>query len=358
METDRQDWLATVEHRRPGRILYHANFTPDLRRRVREHIGSDDIGAHYGFMETCGIGPKPGPDQQAIDYSRYYADEELPEGTRYNAAGVAQVPAGYYHFFGFVSPLRQAGSLQEIEDYPLPDPAGWQTDHMAAEAAAAKEAGRVVMGMVGHMYETAWQIRGYEQFLMDMVERPEWAACLLDKLIAQAGARATAAARAGADYIHCGDDVANQQSLMFSKPMWQEFMLSRWSKVWAEVKAINPECRVWYHSDGNIHDIIGDLIDAGVDILNPLQPECLDLDAVHGEFGDRVTFDGCMGTQTTMPFGSPEDVRARVRELIESYGRNGGLIISPTHVLEPEVPLENIDAMAEACREYGEFRTP
>jgi uroporphyrinogen decarboxylase len=130
-------------------------------------------------------------------------------------------------------------------------------------------------------------------------------------------------------------------------------MLVRWRRVWQAVKEINPNCAIRYHSDGNIIDIVGDLIEAGVDILNPLQPECLDVDAIHDRYGDRLTFDGCIGTQSTMPFGTADDVRARVREVIDRYGPNGGLIISPTHVLEPEVPIENIDALFQAVREYG-----
>lgn len=355
MSTDRDDFLATVEHRRPGRILYHAGFTPDLQRRVIDHIGTEDIAGYYGFFQRAGLGPQRPDDVEPIDYSGYYEDEDLPEDTRFNSVGAAQIPSGFYHFFGYVSPLRNAESLEEIENYPLPDFTEYDTSHYEETVQAAREEGRVVVGHVGHMYEWAWQIRGYEPFLMDMVQRPEWAKCLLDKIIEGDRFKAVEAARAGADYIHCGDDVANQESLMFSKPMWKEFMLSRWAGVWEEVKEVNPDCRIWYHSDGNIEAIVGDLIDAGVDILNPLQPEALDVDAIHDQYGDRVTFDGTIGTQSTMPHEGPDEVRARVREVIEKYGRNGGLIVSPTHVLEPEVPLENIDALFEACREYGTF---
>jgi uroporphyrinogen decarboxylase len=153
--------------------------------------------------------------------------------------------------------------------------------------------------------------------------------------------------------IHCGDDIANQQAMMFAPDLWRKMMLSRWRQVWQAVKAINSDCVIFYHSDGNIIAVVGDLIEAGVDILNPLQPESLDVDAVHRRYGKRLTFDGCIGTQSTMPFGSPQDVRQRVREVIDRYGRDGGLIVSPTHVLEPEVPLENIDALFEACHEYS-----
>jgi uroporphyrinogen decarboxylase len=230
---------------------------------------------------------------------------------------------------------------------------GWECSMTPGEVDGAHAAGKVVVGGVGHMYETAWQIRGYEQFLIDLVERPAWAECLLDRLARNNMAKCTAFARAGADMLHCGDDVANQRALMFSPPMWRRVFHSRWARIWRAVKEVDPTVRIWYHSDGRIDAAVPDLVEAGLDILNPVQPECVDADAIHARFGDRLTFDGCIGTQSTMPWGTPGEVRERVRECVDKYGRSGGLIIAPTHVLEPEVPLANIDALFEACREYG-----
>ncbi len=353
MSSDRQNFIDTVAHRRPRQILYYASFVDDLRRRVIEHIGTDDIGGHYGFFAPAWIGPARPDDLPPLNFDQYWQDEDLPDGTRIRADGVAQRPSGFYHFFGYISPLRHAAELADIQDYPMEDLSAWDFSGMAAQVRAAHRDGRVAIGGIGHMYETAWQIRGYEEFLMDTIDRPEWAACLLERIFQNNLIKATEAAKAGADMLRCGDDVANQNAMMFSLPTWRELMLSRWSKVWAAAKAIKPDIKIWYHSDGNIDRIVPELIDAGVDILNPVQPECVDTDMLHEKYGDRITFDGTIGTQTTMPWGSPDDVRARVREVIEKYGRNGGLMISPTHVLEPEVPLENIDALVEACREFG-----
>ncbi|MFW6062204.1 MAG: uroporphyrinogen decarboxylase family protein [Planctomycetota bacterium] len=357
MMTDLENFRATVEHRQPGRVLYHAGFTPDLKRRVIEHIGTEDIAGHYGMVSLDGVSLKRPADAPVLDFSSYWDSEDLPEGTEIDGRGVAKVPSGYYHFWGYVSPLRRATDIREIEQYPLQDVRDWPVGDLPSQVAGRHAEGKIAGAWIGHMYEDAWQIRGYEQFLLDMMTRPEWAHRLLDRLAEQNRARAVAYARAGCDLLRCGDDVANQQSLMFSPDMWREFMLSRWGAIWAEIKQINPHCRIWYHSDGNILPIAGELLDAGVDILNPLQPEALDVDELHRRFGPRVTFDGLIGTQSTMPWGSPEDVRARVREVIDRFGRGGGLMISPTHVLEPEVPLENIDAMLQTCREYGTFET-
>jgi len=355
MPSDLEVFSATVEHRRPARILYRAQFTPDLERRLKEHIGSDDIAGHFGIMQVGQPWFTKPEGYQAPDFSRYYEHEDLPEGTEINDFGVASVLAGFYHFTGMISPLRNAASLSEIEGFPIEDYSGWGSSHLASDVEAIHAEGKVAIGLGGHMYETAWQIRGYEQFLTDMMDRPTWAECLLERVAARNRIVAEALAAAGVDCVYFGDDVANQKSLMFSPELWRKMMRSRWEPIWRAVKDKNPDCKIWYHSDGNIFEIVGELVDAGVDILNPLQPECLDLDAVHRRYGDRICFDGCIGTQSTMPWGSPDDVRARVKEVIDKYGRNGGLFISPTHVLEPEVPIENIEALFEACREYGTF---
>lgn len=352
--TDREVFEATMEHRRPDRILYYATFTPDLQRRVRDHVGTDDVARHYGFFEPADLKLRRPAGLPKPDYSRYWHGQTLPEGTTFDAYGVAMIPSGFYHFWGYLSPLRDAKSIRELETYPLDDYSQWDFAGLAAQVQHARAAGKVTVGWVGHMYETAWQIRGYEQFLVDLVEQPAWSECLLERLFQQNLVRAKAFAAAGADYLTTGDDVASQKAMMFSVGMWRELMLSRWSKVWAAAKLVNPAVKVWYHSDGDILSIVEPLVQAGVDILNPLQPECLNIDAVHARLGTRASFDGCIGTQSTMPHGSPDDVRARVKDVTSRYGRSGGLIVSPTHILEPEVPLANIDAFADACREYGQ----
>jgi uroporphyrinogen decarboxylase len=357
MSTDLENFRATVAHRRPARILYHAHYTPDLRARIVQHLGTEDITAHYGMVESIELSGALKNTPTTPDFSAYWKNEldKLPPGTFINGIGVAEVPSGFYHFTGYVSPLRNARSLRDLEAYPIPDYRNVDDSSLKVAVEEAHRAGRIVSAWVGHMYETAWQIRGYEEFLTDMLDQPAWAECLLDRLMEQNLIRARMFARAGADQITTGDDVASQKNLMFAPELWRKMMFSRWAKVWRAIKDINPNARIWYHSDGNVLDIIPDMIDAGLDILNPVQPECMDLDEVHRRFGRNLTFDGCVGTQSTMPWGTPEDVRRCVKTLIERYGRDGGLIVSPTHILEPEVPIANIEAMCQACRDFGTF---
>ena len=121
-------------------------------------------------------------------------------------------------------------------------------------------------------------------------------------------------------------------------------------------KAVNPDVIALYHSDGVIDEIIPELIEIGVDVLNPVQPECVDPVALKEQYGDRLSFWGTIGTQTTMPFGTPEEVRETVKRMIETVGKGGGLLVAPTHLLEPEVPWENIEAMIQAVKDFGTVR--
>ena len=142
---------------------------------------------------------------------------------------------------------------------------------------------------------------------------------------------------------------------MMSPATWREWLKPRWRKVIKAAKDVNPAVLAFYHSDGDVRPVIEDLIEIGFDILNPVQPECMDPAALKRAYGDRLAFWGTIGTQTTMPFGTPDEVRATVKERIETVGVGGGLLIAPTHVLEPEVPWENIVALFEAVDEYGRY---
>ena len=143
-----------------------------------------------------------------------------------------------------------------------------------------------------------------------------------------------------------------QHTIMMSEELYCKWLKPRIAKVIAAAKRINPDIVVFYHSCGFITPFIPHLIDVGVDVLNPIQPECMDFKEIHGAYGDKLSFDGTIGTQTTMPFGTPRDVRREVFKNLDITGEKGGLFVSPTHILEPEVPIENLIAYINACREY------
>ena len=130
-----------------------------------------------------------------------------------------------------------------------------------------------------------------------------------------------------------------------------EWIKPRLAKVIQRAKEIKPDIIVFYHSCGYVEPLIPHLIEAGIDVLNPVQPECMDFEEIFKKYGDKVAFHGTIGTQSTMPFGTPEDVKAAVKRNLDIAGPKGGLLVAPTHLLEPEVPLDNVVAYVEACRD-------
>ena len=195
-------------------------------------------------------------------------------------------------------------------------------------------------------------MRGMENLLCDMMSEDPMAEVLLDRVTDIAVQRAVSYAKAGADGIFLGDDIGMQHTIMMGKELYSEWLKPRLKRVIDAAKAVNPELLIFYHSCGHVTELIPQLIEAGVEVLNPVQPECMDFAKIHAEYGDRLSFHGTIGTQSVMPFGTPEEVRKKVFENLDIAGKKGGLYACPTHMLEPEVPLENVIAYIRACMEY------
>jgi uroporphyrinogen decarboxylase len=348
----RERVLTAMRHRKPDRVPKEWSFTPAVQEEFVRRTGHTDPAAFFGFERRTVDFRGPA---QLPDFSPWYP-EGWPEGTTFNEYGSGQPPAGFYHFTGRIYPLERAQTIEELAEFPWPDftPA-WRHKHLEQQVAELHAAEWFVAGGVGHIWETAWQMTRMEKLMRDMVLRPELAAFVFDQITDDRAFASRRFAEAGCDMIHCGDDVGMQDRLMMSPKMWREWLKPRWRRVIKTAKDVNPEILAWYHSDGDVREIIEDLIEIGFDILNPVQPECMDPAALKRHYGDRLAFWGCIGTQTTMPFGTPDDVRAVVRWTIEHVGYDGGLLIAPTHVLEPDVPWENIVALHEAVHEYGVY---
>jgi len=348
----------TISHEYTGKFLFHCGFIAETFKKFRERYDLPEnisFAEHFGTYEPWGVHLKP-PTTHTLpehNFTRYFKDMEIPPGAFINGLGVLEVPGSVFHFTRYISPLRNATSVEECRDFPFPDCYGWTDDGMSERVEAAHKNGKVAVMWVGGQYEPAWQIRGYEEFLMDMIAEPAIPHFILGRLHDQELRRFIAAAKAGVDVIHTGDDVATQRALIMHPDLWRRFIKPLQKELNDVAHAINPDVKILYHSDGDISEIIPELIDIGVDILNPLQPECMDLKWIKREFGKHLIFDGTIGTQSTMPFGTPDDVRRAVAESKKLYGYDGALMIAPSHILEPEVPPENVMAFLEECAKEG-----
>jgi uroporphyrinogen-III decarboxylase len=135
--------------------------------------------------------------------------------------------------------------------------------------------------------------------------------------------------------------------MLFSPEAWRRFLKPRMAELISSLRRINPSIKIAYHSDGEISPIIPELIEIGVDVLNPVQPASMSPERLKKEFGDRLCFWGTIDEQHTLPFATADEVRNEVFERIKTVGHNGGLILGPTHHVQLDTPLENFRAMVE-----------
>ncbi len=198
-------------------------------------------------------------------------------------------------------------------------------------------------------FKLAWHIAGFEHLSQMMMLNPEFVELFYDQLYAFQTRKAVLAARAGYDIIALVGDVAGQLGMLFSPTLFERFDVPRFTDLIKQVKKVKPDIKIFYHSDGNIEDIIPLLLQCGIDILNPIQSACMDPVAIKKKFGDQLTFHGTISVQDTIPLGTVDDVRKEVITRIKTVGYNGGFIISPENSIPYDAPLENILAVYETA---------
>jgi len=356
MVNDKTVLRAVKLRRKSERLLYYADFTDTCWEKVSDAYGITgraEFDRAAGLFRPVTLFPSRRADAPEFDYSEYFRGVFIPEGVKISGEGVLHLPGGAYHFTRLVSPLRDTYDFREIKKLPIYRKKEYYDFSRYKNAViGAHNCGAAVQAWVGRFFETSWPLRGYENMLADMITEPETAEYFLELETEFNIAAAKAGAEAGADMLIFGDDVGSQNSMTFSAELWRKLVKPRFAKVISAARAIMPEIIVWYHSCGHITEIVPDLIEIGIDILNPIQPESMDIWALHKKYKDKLSFDGGLGTQSVMPFGSPKDITEAVKRLCETFGENGGLILAPSHVLEPEVPVDNVKAFIDAAQKY------
>jgi uroporphyrinogen decarboxylase len=352
--TSRERVLTAMRRRQPDRPPFDFSFgiSPAQIAVFRDRTGADDPYDYFG-ADTRMVWP--GPTTLTTDYTSYLG--VMPAGSTIDEWGVGHVPTtsldvDHSHLEGFKYPMVSLDTQADAADYPLPDlDADYRYDSVRAEINDIQGRGLAAMAMLEcTIFERAWYLRSMERLLLDFADASAFATTLLDRITEKRVVQAQRYAELGADVICYGDDVGTQRGMLMSVRMWRTWLKPRLARTIAAARAVRPDVLVFYHSDGDVTAIIPDLIEIGVDILNPIQPECMDPVALKRAYGERLSFWGTIGTQSTFPFGSPEDVRREVRARISTVGVGGGLFLAPTHVIEPEVPFDNIVAFVEAVR--------
>jgi uroporphyrinogen decarboxylase len=350
--TNRENILRSLRRQQPERVGFDFVLSPALLAEFTRRTGSEDYAEYYNFP----IRDLPiNATRLQTDYSGYF--DHLPPGTRpldWNPEwGVMGAPGATAHFLEMLHPMASFTSPAQITDYPWPDfLADYRWTGVAEHAASLKARDLVCAGFLAMtIFEIAWYLRGMDTFMEDLICGEPSAFLLMDHITEIRVGMARRFAASGADVLMLGDDVATQLDMMISPELWRDTIKPRLARVIRAAKEVNPAILIFYHGDGNMERIIPELIEIGVEILNPVQPECMDPLLIKQRFGDRLALWGCVGTQTTMPFETPEGVRQKCHELIRTVGEGGGLFLAPTHTLEPDVPWQNVEAFIAAVKE-------
>ena len=349
--THRENFLQAMRRQNPEYIPLYFQLCPALQQEFKNRHGISDYEEFYGFdVRTFRIAPTQHPN----DYTKYHRN--LKPGSFIDEWGVGREPGTVAHFTKMVSPMADFEDPEQVWEFPLPDMlADYRWEPLYQQVEQCKEKGLSPIYRSIQIFEYAWYLRGLDNMLTDMIFDDEIAAACLQRMADFQVQVARKAASCGFDMIVFGDDIGTQRSMMMSMDLWRKWLKPDMARVIAAAKQVNPELLAYYHSDGVIYDAIEELMEIGMDILNPIQPECMDPDRIKALYGDRLSFWGCVGTQTTMPFGTPQDVTECVEHLCRVVGQGGGFCIAPTHMLEPEVPWENLEALVEATRKYGRY---
>lgn len=352
--------LAKQETDRVPRLLYEEaiGYTPPVARMLGEHC-SPLSPRDFFHMDITHVALQESrlSRERFREWLGARADGALQSG-QVDEWGVWWRMGDFHHFADIESPLTGIDDLGRLKDYPWPDlDESYRYEGLRQRVAALQSAGFAVAAFAGSVFEQSWYLRGMESMMMDMLAAPEFAHYMFERTAAFQARAAREFARAGVDIVITGDDVAGQRGLLMSAGAWREYLKPRLAATIKAVKEVNSGCAVFYHSDGNIGPLIPELIEVGVDILNPIQPECMDPAQIKREYGDRLAFWGTVSVQRTMPLGTPADVKAEVRARVREVGHGGGFILAPAHVLGPEVPWENIVAFFEAADEIEPNKT-
>jgi uroporphyrinogen decarboxylase len=232
--------------------------------------------------------------------------------------------------------------------YPFPDPAlPGRFSHIPAQR--AKYPDRFFLVSLGGLFERAWSLcGGFERYLFYVASEPAFVEALTAKLADYVCALVPQLAGLGVDGVRIGDDWGFQHHLMIRPEVWRRIFKPHYRRIFDTIHAYGFITAM--HSCGHLTKILPDLIEIGLEIYHPLQPEAMDVAAVKRDFGRDITFWGGLGTQTTLPLGSPEDVRREVRERIDLFQKDGGYILAPAGAISPEAPVENVVALIETAR--------
>jgi len=380
--TSRKRVEAVLDHEIPDRVPMDLTITQLPYERLREALG---LGAEPGLKASSFTEVRPAPEVLAalgIDLTwvklgrprNWSPPPPTEQGIHFDEWGVGRKKVfqreGVFLNEVAISPLAEA-TLDDLERYPWPDPHDpGRVEGLAEDARQLHEGTDLaIMGRFGGtILEQAAYLRGWERWLMDLLLEPAFARRLMDIITDIQIELDLAGIRTAGTYLSVfklsGEDLGMQDRPLFSQKTWQELVRPALARRWrAARQALDrhaPHVKLMLHSDGAIRPFLSDLIEDGVQILDPVQPRCAGMDfyELKRDFGEALVFHGGVDTQEVLPFGTRQDVEADVLRCIDSLGKGGGLILTPVHNVQADVPPGNLIAMCQVAHKFGRYPLP
>ena len=326
--TPREVVKETLAFRRPPYVPWSFRVTQEPREMLIQHYGTSDLdafvhnhivelGSDIGFFSDLG-------NDHVRDVFGVTWDRTIDKDIGNVEGSVLEEPT--------------------LAGYEFPDP----VDHRFFDDIPEKldrYGDRYRLFCLGFsLFERAWTLRGLENLYMDLIENPGFVKELLQAIEDYNVAQIRKALEYDIDAVYFGDDWGQQHGLLMGYPAWKEMIYPVLKRMYGVVRDAGKT--VFIHSCGDVDELFDDLVSIGLNVFNPFQPEVMDVEAIMRNYSGRLAFWGGVSTQRTMPGGTPDQVRAEVRRMVE-LGRGGGYILSPSHALESDVPLENLLALID-----------
>jgi uroporphyrinogen decarboxylase len=353
---NRERFMTTINGKVPDRPPVFATLTPQMAKKLSAGLGISYEEPLDSLLSTrishTELLLQLGNDAVGVAAC---APEEHPtiktgNGESINEWGMVFREKGLYNEFHRF-PLAGAQTPEDIARYPFPYP------HTAgrfspAEKAINRYAARyaVIGDLETTVFETAWYLTGLEKLLTDMMTDAAYLDPLFDRIMAinlETGLRLI---RSGVDMIWAGDDFGGQHGMMIDPDTWRKYFKPRMKYLFEMFRKENPDIKIAWHTCGSVVPIIPELIDIGLDILNPIQPEASGMDPIYlkKEFGRDLIFFGGISVQELLPYADPGKIRDEVRRIADILGYDGRYIIAPAHNIQDDTPTENALAFFQA----------
>lgn len=325
-----------------------AKYTTSYYEDVTYRISANDLRVAMGSdCVVTGAGLPKG-----------YTHPKTADGCIVNEFGMT-MRQGALYMEVIKEPFAGITSADDVKRFPFPDPlADGRFDDAKEAIAKFKKDYFVISDVELTMFEMAWHMTGMEKFMVDMGSGEPYVGVLIDRVKEFSAGVARRMAELGVDGIWFGDDFGSQTGMMISPRMWRNIFKPRYAELFKEIKAANPDVMIMYHSDGAVAPILQDLVDIGLDVFNPVQPNVPGHDPkeLKSRLGDRLSFWGAIDQQYLLPRGSKDEIERDVASKIEILGAGGGYLCAPAHIVQADTSMENLETFIAAVKKFGVYR--